>query len=625
MANAEVFANLPGTVVTNGGSTTPSSGTPETWTVSSAVGFPTASSGATPPTVFHIADPAANSEIIAVTNMSGGSNVTWSVIRGAESTTPVAHAANFTVYQVTTAGVLGTLAQATGNGDLSGTGQVPTVTSTHLASPLPTGQGGSGNTTGQPSGTAGGDLSGSYPNPGVAKITGIVVSGTPSSGQVLTATSSSTANWQASGFANPMTTTGDLILGGTSGTPGRLGIGTNAFVLTSNGTTAVWSASGSAGLGGSPIEWFNAKNQYGAVGNGSTDDTTALTNWINALNAASSGLGSGFGAAGYLPAGEYIISSPLPSITSDCVLLLGDGWAYDSSSSHHGSSITANSSYSSGTAMVTFAGTGCRLLNLSVDGGGFASTVLSITGDKAQLVCAQVRNATSSGTCVSIGSTGSGAQLIASMVNGVTASTNTGVLVGSHDVLIQNSKMDNLNVCVNINGSGGGTQVQGNHFTPGSAGTNSVYISDTVNDIMITGNRFDNSARCCVQISCGSSSMHDVTVSGNQFQSTAFTNATTTAYVGVDTSNHSVNGLQVNNNCGYGSSGNLAGWFLAALTQSGGTPVNPGKISSAGSQANGNVAYVTNSAFWGTTSSPTQARGNLVTTDGSTYTSVTDI
>ena len=52
-----------------------------------------------------------------------------------------------------------------------------------------------------------------------------------------------------SGFANPMTNVGDLILGGTAGAATRLGIGANTYVLTSNGTTASWQpASG----GGSP-------------------------------------------------------------------------------------------------------------------------------------------------------------------------------------------------------------------------------------------------------------------------------------------------------------------------------------------------------------------------------------
>lgn len=87
----------------SGGTTAPASGTTETWTVASSSSFPAASSSATPPTQFHVADITANSEIVAVTNVSG---TTWTVTRGAEGTTPVAHTAGFTVFQVTTAGWL---------------------------------------------------------------------------------------------------------------------------------------------------------------------------------------------------------------------------------------------------------------------------------------------------------------------------------------------------------------------------------------------------------------------------------------------------------------------------------------------------------------------------------------
>ena len=137
MAAAELFANTPVTTVTSGGTDAPVSGTVETWTVASAAEFPAAATGVTQ---FHVGDPAATSEMIAVTNVSG---TTWTVTRGAEGSTPVTHSAGFTIQQVGTAGVLGSFAQ-TGFGDLGGSGTAPTVVSTHLGTALAINQGGTG-------------------------------------------------------------------------------------------------------------------------------------------------------------------------------------------------------------------------------------------------------------------------------------------------------------------------------------------------------------------------------------------------------------------------------------------------------------------------------------------------
>jgi hypothetical protein len=60
---------------------------------------------------------------------------------------------------------------AKASGDLSGIYPGPIfVVATHLALPLPLTQGGTGNAFGQPSGAAGGDLSGDYPNPFVQSV-----------------------------------------------------------------------------------------------------------------------------------------------------------------------------------------------------------------------------------------------------------------------------------------------------------------------------------------------------------------------------------------------------------------------------------------------------------------------
>ena len=98
----EVFSNDAQTVVSSGGMSAPAAGTSETWTVASPGVFPTAASTASRPTTFHVADTALPAEVIAVTDTSGA---IWTVTRGAEGSTPVAHSPGFSVRQVVTAGV----------------------------------------------------------------------------------------------------------------------------------------------------------------------------------------------------------------------------------------------------------------------------------------------------------------------------------------------------------------------------------------------------------------------------------------------------------------------------------------------------------------------------------------
>lgn len=105
----EVFTNDAQTVVNSGGTSAPPGGTSEMWTVASPGVFPTASSAAPRPTTFHVADTAFPAEVIAVTNTSGG---TWTVTRGAEGSTPIAHSPGFVVKQAITAGILANLRDA---------------------------------------------------------------------------------------------------------------------------------------------------------------------------------------------------------------------------------------------------------------------------------------------------------------------------------------------------------------------------------------------------------------------------------------------------------------------------------------------------------------------------------
>lgn len=69
-----------------------------------------------------------------------------------------------------------------------------------------------------------GDLGGTASSPSVLKVNGVSVSGTPATGQVVTATSTTTANWAAapSGPVATTTTTGTVTLAGDLGGTGAL-------------------------------------------------------------------------------------------------------------------------------------------------------------------------------------------------------------------------------------------------------------------------------------------------------------------------------------------------------------------------------------------------------------------
>jgi Repeat of unknown function (DUF5907) len=66
---------------------------------------------------------------------------------------------------------------------------------------------------GAPSGAAGGDLSGTYPNPSVAKVAGVAVTGTPTAGQVPIASSGTAAAWGTLGGGAPSGAAGGDLAG----------------------------------------------------------------------------------------------------------------------------------------------------------------------------------------------------------------------------------------------------------------------------------------------------------------------------------------------------------------------------------------------------------------------------
>jgi hypothetical protein len=102
------------------------------------------------------------------------------------------------------------------------------------------------------------------------------------------------------------------------------------------------------------LMWFNVKD-YGAVGDGSADDTAAVNSAIAALNTATSGVL-------YFPHGTYKCSSALTSITAHA-LILGDGHGYADTHGGGGSEVRQTSATA---VLFSVAATGTRFLNIGL-------------------------------------------------------------------------------------------------------------------------------------------------------------------------------------------------------------------------------------------------------------------
>jgi hypothetical protein len=130
-------------------------------------------------------------------------------------------------------------------------------------------------------------------------------------GQVLASGGAGAPTWTTA-LTNPMTTAGDLILGGASGVPGRLAIGSNARVLTSNGTTASWQAPATNGTVTS-VTFTGDGTVFSSTPSSAVTTTGTVTAALinQAKNTVLSGPSSGSNAA---PTYRALVQADLPNV-----------------------------------------------------------------------------------------------------------------------------------------------------------------------------------------------------------------------------------------------------------------------------------------------------------------------
>lgn len=97
----------------------------------------------------------------------------------------------------------------------------------------------------------------------------------------------------------------------------RIRVDSSGNLILANGSSGSTLAYKKGSAGASITPWINVKTDYGAAGNGSTDDTTAINNAIAAANAS--------GASLYFPSGTYKVNSGLTTLTGNGVIVRGDG------------------------------------------------------------------------------------------------------------------------------------------------------------------------------------------------------------------------------------------------------------------------------------------------------------
>ena len=217
-----------------------------------------------------------------------------------------------------------------------------------------------------------------------------------------------------------LTTTGTITPGTTSLTFAAMGLFATPVPIASGGTgsttanaalTALTATRAETGGAAIPALTILRRTTYpedfGAVGDGSTDDKTALTNWINAIIADSSFVGR-------MQNKVYATSGALPNITASGVHIYGTGpsTSHDVGTTYNGTTIKAitNSGFTILTVAPTEGASAQRLDSVVLDGIGFlgnslAAKNLLIKGVRRGVFNVYTEEATTSGVELDVSTT----------------------------------------------------------------------------------------------------------------------------------------------------------------------------------------------------------------------------
>lgn len=257
--------------------------------------------------------------------------------------------------------------------------------------------------------------------------------------------------------------------------------------------------------------------EYGAVGDGTTNDTTAIQNAANALST---------GGTLYFPAGTYIIGTAI--FINSNTLVLGDGAATIKASNTFTivdleDAIFKNSGWATGNASpssLTHVNTGIEIRNMIINGNARAGRLVYFIGaDYTRLVSCHLTNGNPNGAQSDFRNL-ENIVIAGNFFDGtITPCLGINVLGTIHDAVIDG------NVCIDIGDSftsfGGGNDFTNNAVISNNSAFSTVsgYIIDLfgrVGSVIVTGNYLSGGSLATIRAHDGGGQLpRDIVIEGN--------------------------------------------------------------------------------------------------------------